>query len=329
MSSDGILLYAKQAGLTSFSSLWTIKNAAKTKKVGHTGTLDNFADGLLVVLLNSATRLVSHITDFDKTYEAIIRLGIETDTLDIHGTKISEKQTPTKDSFLAAIPQFVGKIEQVPPVYSALHVEGKRSSDLARSGKEVSLKKRPVEIYSIDLISFEGEYAHIRVHCSKGTYIRALARDIAYACNSCAHLVSLRRTSVGSFQLQDAVGYSLLPPFSIEEAQKKTIQSETEKPKEQPSFEQVHKAISSITPLITESCGFRTLHLRALCTNDFFNGKKLNENWFLESFKEVEQSDQKIQFAVFTEKPEVHLCGVISRTKYLSYDFVVPLRGKI
>ena len=163
---SGIILYAKKPGITSFSSLWDIKHALHTKKVGHTGTLDSFADGLLVVLSGSMTRLVSHITNFDKTYEAIIRFGIETDTLDPTGQEIKTASLPSKQDLQKALTQFSGGQLQVPPSYSAVH-ERQRASDLTRAGKSVEIKPCQVIIHSISPISTNSddavEYAHIRV----------------------------------------------------------------------------------------------------------------------------------------------------------------------
>ena len=213
---DGIVLYAKQSGITSFTSLWAIKHALNTSKVGHTGTLDNFADGLLVVLSNRMTKFVSHITDFDKTYEAIVKLGEETDTLDRDGNIIKTAAIPSEKEFMEAAKSFVGEIDQFPPVYSAIQIKGQRASDLIRQGKTVEVKSRRVEIYENIVVELKMPYVHLRIKCSKGTYIRSLARDIAYKCNSVAHLVSLRRTSVGPFLLKDAVGYNKLPQLFLQ-----------------------------------------------------------------------------------------------------------------
>jgi tRNA pseudouridine55 synthase len=201
----GILLYAKPAGLTSFASLYRVKKALGTRKIGHTGTLDSFAEGLLVLLVGRYTKLVQHITGMDKQYRAVIRFGSETDTLDPTGTVTAQADMPAEAAFRAALPQFTGTIPQTPPAYSAIHINGKRASDLARSGKEVEMEAREVTIHSIDVLDFSGDTATIDVHCSKGTYIRSLARDIARACGSRAHLAALTRTAVGPFTLAEAL----------------------------------------------------------------------------------------------------------------------------
>jgi tRNA pseudouridine55 synthase len=193
-----------------------VKHAFSTSKVGHTGTLDKFAQGLLVALLGRAVKLTPWFSSCDKWYEGIIRLGLETDTLDPEGTPIAEAELPSREQLEAALPAFRGNILQEPPVYSALHIDGKRASALARDGKTVSMQKRPVSIYALELLEYEPPLAHIRVHCSSGTYIRSLARDIALAAASRGHLVSLTRTAIADFCLSDALADDL--PTSLQAA---------------------------------------------------------------------------------------------------------------
>ncbi|WP_230974435.1 tRNA pseudouridine(55) synthase TruB [Treponema vincentii] len=146
-----IIPFAKPSGITSFTSLWQVKHALGTKKVGHTGTLDSFADGLLVLLSGRLTKLVPYITDFDKTYRVLFYFGKETDTLDPEGTVIAEKPLPVYADFIAAIKQLTGTIEQVPPVYSAVKQAGERLSDRIRRGEAVTVPPRTVTVYSIDI----------------------------------------------------------------------------------------------------------------------------------------------------------------------------------
>ena len=146
-----IIPFAKPSGITSFISLWQVKHALGTKKVGHTGTLDSFADGLLVLLSGKLTKLVPYITDFDKTYRVLFYFGKETDTLDPEGAVIAEKPLPVYADFIAAIRQLTGTIEQVPPVYSAVKQAGERLSDKIRRGEAVTVLPRTVTIYSIDI----------------------------------------------------------------------------------------------------------------------------------------------------------------------------------
>ena len=246
-----IIPFAKPSGITSFTSLWQVKHALGTKKVGHTGTLDSFADGLLVLLSGKLTKLVPYITDFDKTYRVLFYFGKETDTLDPEGTVIAEKPLPVYADFIAAIRQLTGTIEQVPPVYSAVKQAGERLSDRIRRGEAVTVLPRTVTVYSIGIeeIFYASEAdtgaepleadaaalstaqkvsgaekseagavqkvlgAVLCVRCSKGTYIRSLVRDIAHRCGSAAYVYALRRTAVGPFTLEQAAGFSALQPF--------------------------------------------------------------------------------------------------------------------
>jgi tRNA pseudouridine55 synthase len=201
---SGLILLNKKAGLTSFQALGEIKRALGTGKVGHTGTLDKFASGLLVVLAGSALKLAPWFTHCGKQYSGRIHFGIETDTLDPEGSAIAEADAPLREKVEAALSQFTGNIMQEPPAYSAIHVNGKRASQLARSGTAVEMKKRPVCIYKLELRGWDPPFAEIFVHCSSGTYIRSLARDIALAAGSRAHLCALTRTKVSDFTLDMA-----------------------------------------------------------------------------------------------------------------------------
>jgi tRNA pseudouridine55 synthase len=201
---SGLLLLRKREGLTSFESLGEIKRVLGTGKVGHTGTLDKFAGGLLVVLTGRALKLSPWFSHCDKQYEGTIRFGVETGTLDPEGSPVAEAPPPSREAVERILPQFTGDIMQVPPAYSAIHVDGKRASALARSGAIPEMKKRPVHIYKLELRSWEPPFARVFVHCSGGTYIRSLARDIALASGSRAHLSALIRTRVAGFMLEDA-----------------------------------------------------------------------------------------------------------------------------
>ena len=151
MSQNGILLFAKQTGPTSFSAIGSVKRALKTTKVGHTGTLDSFAQGLLVVCIGSLTKLAGNITAFNKSYKAVIKFGEETDTLEYTGKIIKTAPLPTKQSLEAAVQKFTGNIMQTPPLFSAIHVDGKRASDLAREGKSQKLPARPVTVFKAEI----------------------------------------------------------------------------------------------------------------------------------------------------------------------------------
>jgi tRNA pseudouridine55 synthase len=204
-SQDGLLLLDKPPGITSFTALGAIKKKLGTKKAGHTGTLDKFASGLLVVLTGRYTRLAPFITDMDKTYECVFEFGIQTTTLDPEGEVICARPAPEKKVLLAAASRFTGPLMQRPPDFSAIHVNGKRASQRARAGEKPVLKERPVTIYSFDVQEYSPPFLSCRVSCGKGTYIRSLARDLAEACGSCAYVKELKRMEVGPFFLKDAV----------------------------------------------------------------------------------------------------------------------------
>jgi tRNA pseudouridine55 synthase len=211
MERYGYILLQKSSDITSFQALSPIKKAFYPLKIGHTGTLDKFATGLLVVLVGQAVRLNRYFSNTTKRYEGVIRFGIETDTLDPHGTVVAEALPPERAALEAALPQFHGSLVQSPPQYSAIHIKGKRASDLARAGLQIEMPKRTVTIQSLDLVSYEPPFARIKVICSAGTYIRSLARDIAAAAGSCAHLSALSRTHVASFSCADADSAKLIP----------------------------------------------------------------------------------------------------------------------
>jgi tRNA pseudouridine55 synthase len=201
---SGIILLNKNSGITSFDALRDIKRALGTGKVGHTGTLDKFASGLLIVLAGSALRLSRWFSNCDKEYSGRICFGEETDTLDPEGEVIERAPLPSREAVESALSKFTGNIMQAPPAYSAIHVGGQRASRLARAGEAPQMKARPVTVHKLELRGWEPPFADIYVCCSSGTYIRSLARDIALACGSRAHLNALKRTRVAGFSLDTA-----------------------------------------------------------------------------------------------------------------------------
>ena len=201
----GCLLLNKNPGISSFNSLIPVKKTFGSAKVCHTGTLDSFAEGLLVVLIGQAVKLSSWFTGSDKQYRALLRFGEETDTLDPEGKVIARAPVPRREDLEAALPAFTGKIVQEPPRYSAIHINGKRAYELARAGIEPEMKKRPVTIYALSLCFWDPPHAELEIHCSSGTYIRSLARDIALSIGSRSFLRSLRRTKVGNFSVDNAL----------------------------------------------------------------------------------------------------------------------------
>ena len=206
---DKVILIDKQKGLTSFDTISRLKKKVGIKKIGHSGTLDRLASGLLVVATGKATKLTRYFLDSDKTYNAVVQLGVVTDTLDADGTVVSSAGVTAEHmaGLKTVLDSFVGKIEQVPPLYSALKIDGKRVSDRVRDGEALTLGSRSVNIYSADLISTDPVRStfEMRVRCSKGTYIRSLARDIGQKLGCGASIQDLRRTASGDFSVDQAV----------------------------------------------------------------------------------------------------------------------------
>ena len=204
MAESELLLMDKEEGITSFSSLSSIKRSHTGMKVGHAGTLDKFASGLMIVLVGKATRLNPVFSSMGKSYIAEVTFGRETDTLDPEGEVVRRSDPPTEEAIRSVLPSFLGRQSQIPPVYSAIHVGGKRAYQEARSGREVEMAPREITIDSIELLSYDGEKAVISASVSKGTYIRSLGRDIAAAAGSAGYLSALRRLRVGPWSLDDS-----------------------------------------------------------------------------------------------------------------------------
>jgi tRNA pseudouridine55 synthase len=202
---SGLILLRKPAGITSFQALAPLKRSLGSGRVGHAGTLDRFARGLLVVLAGSYSRLAPYVVRGEKRYRGLVAFGSETDTLDPEGEVVAEAPPPSRSSLEGALASFRGPIMQRPPAYSAVHVGGKRAYEIALKGGTPEIKERPVEIFALELLSYEEGSALIDVRCSSGTYIRALARDIAAACGSRAHLSALERLSIGPFRAEEGV----------------------------------------------------------------------------------------------------------------------------
>ncbi len=211
MSPSGILLVDKPGGMTSHDVVARARRAFGTRKVGHAGTLDPMATGLLLLGVDSATRLLTYLVGLDKEYSATIRLGIATDTDDAEGEVTGETDASgvTRAAIDAALDAFRGEISQIPSTYSAVKVDGRRSYDRARAGEEVVLAPRRVTIARFDVLAERREATTVDldvvVACSSGTYIRALARDLGAALGVGGHLTALRRESIGAFSVDDAV----------------------------------------------------------------------------------------------------------------------------
>lgn len=206
---NGIVNVYKERGYTSFDVVAKMRGMFHQKKIGHTGTLDPEAEGVLPVCLGSATKVCDVLTDKDKEYEAVLLLGLATDTQDATGEVLLRREVRVADvEVRRALLSFVGEIMQVPPMYSALKVNGQKLCDLARKGVEVERKARPVTVYGIEILDMSLPRVHMRVHCGRGTYIRTLCSDIGekLGCGGC--MERLLRTRVSDFALRDALRLS-------------------------------------------------------------------------------------------------------------------------
>ena len=209
---DGIIVINKPKNYTSHDVVAKVKKILKLKKVGHTGTLDPNATGVLPLLLNSGTKLSKYLINHDKEYEVTLKLGIKTDTLDSEGKILEERKVDTailenNENIRKVLNSFVGKQEQIPPIYSAIKVNGKKLYEYARSGEKVEVQARQIEIYNIELekVDVKNEEIVFKVECSKGTYIRSLCEDIATRLGTIGYMKELNRTRVGSFGIEDSI----------------------------------------------------------------------------------------------------------------------------
>ncbi len=204
---DGVLNVNKPAGMTSHDVVQAVRRIIKEKRVGHTGTLDPLATGVLVLCVGKATRIAQYLEAGEKEYQAVMRLGVTTDTLDSDGHILETRlySPPAQSQLLLALKPFIGAITQRPPAYSALKVGGVPSYKLARQGKAEPLKPRQVTIYGIELTAYDNPFVSLTIRCSKGVYIRTLCADLGEALGTGAHLVALMRTRSGRF----AIGHTV------------------------------------------------------------------------------------------------------------------------
>lgn len=206
---NGIIIINKPKDYTSHDVVAKVKKSLNLKKVGHTGTLDPNATGVLILLLNNGTKFAKYLINHDKEYEVVLKLGIKTDTADGEGNIIKEEQVniKEKEEIEKVLKSFIGKQEQFPPMYSAIKVNGKKLYEYAREGKKVEVNSRKIEIYSIELTNINNKENEIqfKVSCSKGTYIRSLCEDIATKLETIGYMKDLKRTVVGDFNLNQAI----------------------------------------------------------------------------------------------------------------------------
>ena len=203
---NGIVIIDKPQGWTSQDVTARLRRVFNTRRIGHGGTLDPMATGVLPVFVDRATRGVEFFEHAEKIYEATLKLGLTTDTEDVTGTVLTQQEvTISEEDFLGILPKFRGKIQQIPPMYSALKINGQKLCDLARKGKEVERQPREIEIFELECLEFSGDTARLRVHCSKGTYIRTLCKDIGetLGCGGC--MAALRRVQAGEYSIDEAV----------------------------------------------------------------------------------------------------------------------------
>lgn len=204
----GALVVDKPVGMTSHDVVKVIRNGTGIRRAGHTGTLDPRASGVLVVLIGPAVRLSEFLSASDKRYQAILRFGVATDTYDTEGKQVGETKSVdhiTENDFQQLLKDYIGKIAQVPPAYSAVKVNGEKAYNLARKGEPVELEPRLIDVYNLELLEWSPPEAVIDVYASSGTYVRSLANDLGNDLGVGAHLTGLRRTKNGQFTLRDAV----------------------------------------------------------------------------------------------------------------------------
>lgn len=209
---NGLLLVDKPAGMTSHDVVDYIRKVARIRRVGHTGTLDPAATGLLILCLGKATRLSEHLTRMDKTYEGAMRLGITTRSYDLDSEVLEERPVPalTLEEIQSACDRFTGEIEQLPPMVSAVKVGGERLYKIARKGETVERTPRQVTVYEFRALDYAAPESHVRVRCTSGTYVRSLCHDAGQSLGCGAVLAALRRTAVGHHRVEDAVALETL-----------------------------------------------------------------------------------------------------------------------
>lgn len=289
---NGLILLDKPEGFTSFKAAAVLRRIYGTKRVGHTGTLDPMATGVLPILIGRSTRLCSFVLEADKKYTAGVRLGVTTDTLDITGEVLSRSEVSVSDEQLnGALKHFTCNYDQIPPMYSAIKKDGVRLYDLARQGQEIEREPRNVTIFGIDLVSRDGNDFVIDVHCSKGTYIRSLADDIGKYLGCGATLISLRRT--------DAAGFSIEACKTLEE-----IEADPE---------------GCLLPPETAVPNFKSVHVSEAQCKRFKNGAALS----IDRIRGLKQADDGEIFKVFFEDRFLGLAEYSDETREINTKCVI------
>lgn len=286
---NGIINVYKERGYTSHDVVAKLRGILRQKKIGHTGTLDPDAEGVLPVCLGKATKVCDMLTEKDKVYETVLLLGEKTDTQDITGTVIEKKEVIcTEEQVKEVIAGFVGTYAQIPPMYSALKVNGKKLCDLARAGIEVERKPREVQIFSIDIDEIKLPRVKLRVHCSKGTYIRTLCQDIGerLECGGC--MESLLRTKVSQFTLENALRLTEIEQI-VEQVPKENGQELT--------AEDLKDVILRVEEVFE---GYPKLSVREEFTKMLYNGNAMQPEW-IEGWQE-NLNQQKLRIYDFKQQ---------------------------
>lgn len=271
----GILSINKARGMTSHDVVAVLRKKLNMKRIGHTGTLDPMATGVLPICIDKATRLAEYIVDQGKSYKACLEFGQATTTYDSTGdvTHSSDRRIFNKEEIESALLKFTGKIDQKPPIYSAVKVNGKKLYDYARSGQEVEIKSRQVTIYEIKILNLIGNKLELFIQCSKGTYIRSLIHDLGKELNTYAHMTDLVRTNVGEFTLEDSLDISKIDDFTNEDIEKMII------------------PVEEVLP------NLQHLHIDPQLLFRLSNGQRIN----IRDIENSEKIDKDKDFAVFIE----------------------------
>jgi tRNA pseudouridine55 synthase len=223
---DGWVILDKPVGMTSTHAVARLKRIFNAKKAGHAGTLDPLASGILPVAFGEATKTVPFVQDGEKAYRFTVRFGAETNTDDSDGQITAQSELrPTREAILALLPQFIGTIQQMPPAFSAIKINGERAYDIARDGESPALSARPVTIHALELLGADQDEAVFEARCGKGTYVRAIARDLGRMLGCFGHVTALRRTRVGPFIEADSIALSDLEEGGVESAAMRRVEA--------------------------------------------------------------------------------------------------------
>ncbi len=279
-ATDGLLLLDKPAGISSHDAVLAARRALSEKRIGHAGTLDPFATGLLVLLTGRATRLLPFIPGEPKIYEARIQFGSETDTEDLLGVVTREASPPGEADVRAAIPALTGTISQVPPAFSAKRVDGMRAYEAARAGVMLELKPVSITVHSWHILAWNDSTCDVRIVCGGGTYVRSLARDLGRAVSSAAHLIGLRRVAAGAFHVEQAQGVEALR--TEVPRLRPSLDALPHLPRVQLSLEEVHRIRRGLDIAIGEPPTVTTSHVALVSAEHgglIALGERIGDRW--------------------------------------------------